>query len=144
LSSAAGQAQPEPAHVCYGLTGNLFHILAEQSRLQRENVVQHAFDPPAFEAMVRDQPAGTQDMAKPVGKWSIDPALTLGESILQDLEALVEAPHARPFGSGAKGRHVPKTSSRPPATTLTRTLGSVGGGGYLSLSGWPSSVKARL
>src|SRR5215469_11783927 len=118
-ASSLAQARAISAHGSYDLTGNLFLVLAEQPGLKRENIVEHAFDPPALEPVVWDEPACAEDVTKLVGEWPVNPGLPLGESILQDLKALVEGSHARPLGSRAQTGHVPRTSSRPPTNTRT-------------------------
>src|SRR5437764_9887773 len=54
---------------------DLLLVLAQEPGLEGEDVVQHAVDPPAFEAVVRDQAARPQQVAQAVGQRSVDPHL---------------------------------------------------------------------
>ena len=94
------------------LSGDLF-FLPKQPGLKGEDVVEHPFDPPAFQPVIGDEPACAQYVAQLVCQRPVNSRSPLGQRILQYLQASVECPHPRSFGGASKGRHVPKTSSRP-------------------------------
>ena len=102
----------------------VLRLLAQQLRLQREDVVEHAVDPAPFEPVLGED-ARPFEMAPERGpQRPVDPYLASDLSLLQQLKAPVEGELPRPVRSDAHS--VPSTSTRPAAVTRTRTVLSAG------------------
>jgi hypothetical protein len=103
--------------------GRLLFVLPQHPGLEREDIVQHAVDPAAFEAVVGDQPTVAEKVPEAKAEPAVDPYLALGKLVLQQLEATVESSHPSPFA--AVSHAVPSTSTRPSMTRVF-TRGSAG------------------
>ena len=97
-------------------------LLAQQTRLQREDVVEDAVDPPSFQAVVGDQAGRAQEVAQPVRQRSVHPHLAFGQSGLQQLQAAVQRSEA----SAVLLPHAVPSTSTTPSVTRTLTAGRVG------------------
>jgi hypothetical protein len=114
-SVAVPTARPSP--------GRLLLVLPQHPGLEREDIVQHAVDPAALQAVVGDQSTVAEKVPEAKAEPAVDPYLALGKLILQQLEATVESSHPSPFA--AVSHAVPSTSTRP-FTTRVLTRGSAG------------------
>ena len=72
--------------------------LTEQLRLQREDVVEHAIDPPALEAMVGDHAGALEMLAQRRPKRPVDARLPPHLGLLQQLQAAVERKLPETYG----------------------------------------------
>src|SRR5450759_409599 len=68
----------------------VFGRLAEQLRLQREDVVKHAIDAPALEAMVGDHTGALQVLAQRRSERTVDACLPPHLRLFEKLQAAVE------------------------------------------------------
>ena len=112
----------------------LLRILAEQLRLQGEDVVEDAIDPPPFQPVVGDHARVLEVPTQRAAEWPVDTSLAAHLSVFEKLEAAVEGSLPGPVGTDAHS--VPSTSIRPAVVTRTCTLLSAGSV-YPSV-GWPS------
>jgi hypothetical protein len=105
--------------------------------LQREDVVQDAIDPPAFEAMVRDHAGALEMPAQRGAQRPVDTRATTDLGFFKELQAAVERALAEPVLSD---RHVPSTSTLP--AEVIRVLTSLSAGSvYDALLGLPSGLN---
>ena len=93
----------------------ILRSLSQQLRLQREDVVQHPIDAPAFEAMIRDHASAVEVAPQREAERSVDTRATAHLGFLQQLQTPVERLLAEPV---LVDRHVPSTSTCP--SELTR------------------------
>src|SRR5438445_772037 len=85
----------------------------------------------ALNAEVEVDAAGTyqaHDVPQPERQRAVHSDLAVGQGVLQELQALVEGPHAGPLHAAPSSHHVPNTSTRPSLRTLTLTNGRAGSG----------------
>ena len=97
--------------------------LAQQLRLEREDVVEDPIDPPPFEPMVGDDPGAFEMPAEGRAEGPIDARAARHLGLLEQLQAAIERELANlvlPDGQ------VPSTSTR--AAAVTRTLTSLSAG----------------
>jgi hypothetical protein len=105
--------------------------------LQREDVVEDAIDPPAFEPVVCDHACTLEMPAQRGAERPVDACAASDLSLLEELQAAVERTLAR---SVLGNRHVPRTSTLP--AEVTRVLTSLSAGSvYDGLLGLPSGVN---
>src|SRR5437879_13221544 len=90
----------------------ILRSLSQQLRLQREDVVQHPIDTPAFEAMVGDHAGAVEVAPQRDAEWSVDARATSHLGLLQQLQAPIPRLLAQPV---RVDRQVPATSTRPSA-----------------------------
>jgi hypothetical protein len=64
--------------------------LTQELGLQREDVVENAVDPPAFEAVVGDDPGMLEMAAQGCAERSVDARLSPDLGLLEQLKATVE------------------------------------------------------
>ena len=91
--------------------------LAEQLRLQGEDVIEDAIDSPAFEAMVGDHTRPLELGPQQTTQGPVDPRLSAYLRLFEQLKAAVECQLPLPVLANA---HVPNTSTLP--VEVTRTL----------------------
>ncbi len=99
-------------------------ILPEQLRLEREDVVEHAIDPPPLEPVISDHAGVLELAAERDPQRSINPGLTSDLRFLEKLEAPIKRELLCPVSSQVHA--VPSTSTRPDGVTRTWTLFSEG------------------
>src|SRR5215831_349445 len=68
----------------------LLRLLAEQLRLQREDVIQHAVDAAPLEPVLRDDPRMLERAPQRRTQRSVDADLALHLSLLEDLQAAIQ------------------------------------------------------
>jgi hypothetical protein len=101
----------------------IFRSLAEQLRLQGEDVVEDAIDSPAFEAVVGDH-AGPFELAPQQSpQCSINPRASANLRILEELKAAIERELPQLVHTST---HVPSTSTLPVSVTRTLTKSRCG------------------
>jgi hypothetical protein len=109
-----------PARSHPGVVPAVLRFLAEQLRLEAEDVIEDTVDPATLEAMVGDH-AGVLELAPEGGpERAVDPALTANLSLLEQLKADIKCELLGPVG-----RHVhavPSTSTLPWSVTRACTL----------------------
>src|SRR5258706_12543096 len=74
----------------------VFWSLAEELRLQREDVVEHAIDAPPFEAVVGDHSGALEVFAQRRSKRPVDARLAPDLGFLEQLQAAIERELAGP------------------------------------------------
>ena len=99
--------------------------LAEQLRLQGEDVVENAIDAPALEAVVGNHPSSLEMVAQRSPQRSVDTRSPSHLRLFEQLEAAVKRELAKPVIPNC---HVPSTSTLPVSVTLTLTRSSDGNG----------------
>jgi len=112
--------QTAPHYFSAGLLGGrplpaLFRLLAEQLSLEREDVVEHAVDAPAFEPVLGDHARMLQRAPQARSKRAVDSRLATDLGLLEDLEAAVERKLPEPvFATAAHGirRPAPRRARR--------------------------------
>lgn len=97
--------------------------LAQQLRLEGEDVVENTIDAPAFKAVVGDHPGPLEVTAQRSPKRSVDPRSPAHLRLLEQLKAAVQRELAQPVPADA---HVPSTSTLPAAVTLALTTSRAG------------------
>jgi len=116
----AGNPLAFPVRSHPGVVPAVLRFLAEQLRLEAEDVIEDTVDSAAFEAMVGDH-AGVLEVAPERGaQRTVDATLAPYLRLLEQLEAAVEGELLGPVG-----RHVhavPSTSTLPRWVTRTCTL----------------------
>src|SRR5712691_3445396 len=96
----------------------VLRLLAEQLRLQSEDVVEDPVDAPPFESMVCDHPGMLEVMAQRRAERSVNARASTRLGLLEQLETPVERKLAEPvLGQG----HVPSSSTLPSALTRDMT-----------------------
>lgn len=65
-------------------------LLAEQVRLQGEDVVEHSIDAPALDPVIGDDPRVLEVAAKRSAKGTVDARLSPDLSLFEELQAPVE------------------------------------------------------
>src|SRR5579864_8706063 len=92
-------------------------LLPEEVGLQGEDVVEHAVDAPALEAVIGDNAGLVEVTAQGGSKRAVDSRLAADLGLLQQLQAPVERQLSRFVGRDVHS--VPSTSMRPAAVTRT-------------------------
>ena len=62
----------------------VLRLLPKQMRLQGENVVEHAIDPPSLQAVVRDYSRALEVLAQRIAELAVDPALPANLRLLEE------------------------------------------------------------
>src|SRR5438552_2643535 len=102
------------------VVSRVFGRLAEQLRLEREDVIEHAVDAAALQAMIRDHARAFEMASEQCAERAIDAGLTADLGLFQQLKAAVERELLRLVG--AQIHSVPSTSTRPAVVTRVCTL----------------------
>ncbi len=102
----------------------VLRLLPEQLRLQGEDVIEDAIDPPPFQPVVGDHARVLEVPAQRAAEWPVDTSLAAHLRVFEKLEAAVEGSLPGPVGTDVHS--VPSTSIRPASVTRTCTLLSAG------------------
>ena len=98
----------------------VFRLLPQKLRLHVEDVIEHAVDAPALQAVLGDDAGPFEMLAQRNAEGAIDPDLPAYLRLLEKLEASIEGELLRPVRGQVHS--VPSTSTRPAAVTCTYTL----------------------
>ena len=106
-----------------GALAPVLRSLAQQLRLQSEDVIEDSIDAPPLEAVVGNDTGTLELCAQRRPQRSIDARTAAHLRFLEQLEAAVERELSQPVLAKA---HVPRTSTLPASVTLTLTRSRCG------------------
>ena len=106
--------------LCAVVVPAVLRVLSKKLRLQGEDVVEHAVDPPSLEPVVSDHTSVLEMAAEICAQRAVDPRLASDLRLLEQLETPVE--RELPRSVRPQVHAVPSTSTRPDGLTRTCTL----------------------
>ena len=98
----------------------VFWVLPQKLSLHVEDVIEHAVDAPAFEAMLCDDAGPFEVLAQGNAEWAVNPNLAPDLRLLEKLQAAIKGELLGPVRRQVHS--VPSTSTRPAGVTCTYTL----------------------